>query len=156
MTQTLARLNFFASGIILMGAVMSCIFLTQVAVWMVDTSPPFEMLRYTLPPVAPGMWTTLKAKVKRNLDRNCSVDFNRYFFDSNGERFDISTNQHMNASAVRELDNQRPGELLFQFQVPYTAAHGPATLVTSLDYVCNPLHTLHPIQIIMVNQMEIL
>lgn len=154
--EIMKRVNFFVSGIFLVGIAMLGAFLIQLGVWAADTRVPFQLLAYKVSSVAPGQLAVLDAVVKRDLNRKCSADFSRYFFDSNNTRFDITQGvQHMNSATIEDLDSRNPGELRFLFRVPAEAAPGKGTLVTDLTYMCNPLHLVWPIQYLMKVDMEV-
>lgn len=149
MKLTIERLNFFASGMIVLGGLLSVVFALQAVVWYFDDEVPFEVIGYTPSIGSPGEDVVILVRVKRDVQRNCSVDFSRYFYDSRGTRFDTSEGErHMNASAIAQMDAANPGILQYTFRIPEAASLGTGKIITSLDYVCNPLHKMYPIQVL--------
>lgn len=129
----------------------------QMIAWSVDYMPPFALLEYTATPARPGEMTSIDAKVRRDLDRRCSVAFSRAFFDSVGTRFDLTDGvQTMNAFALEAVNKMNPGKLLLKFQIPVGALPGTGVIMTTLDYTCNPLQQFRPIPLITSIKVEVL
>ena len=59
--------------------------LVCVLIWIgamaLDRAPPFKPLSYWTNQPKPGGTLVVRAKVQRDLDRECSVTFSRYLFD---------------------------------------------------------------------------
>ncbi len=156
-SEYMKRLNFFVSGVILIGGFLSSIFLLQLAAWSMESNPPFTLLAYDVRSAKAGHNAMVIARVIRDMKRNCSADFSRFFYDANGARFDLSEgSKHMNIAAIATMERTTPGILQFTFQVPEGAAIGTGKIVTSLDYVCNPWHLMWPIQVVTEFQVEVL
>ena len=111
-----------------------------------DREPPFAVLSVEPATAYPGEFVTIKAKVERQADRNCSAEFARYIFDAQGTRYDISTGT-ASAELVSRMERADPGVLKVSVLVPPSAAPGKAHLVTVLDYACNRTHRIAPIQV---------
>jgi len=123
-------------------------FAVVLACWAVDREPPFAI---TGPVVAtdakPGGTATFVMPVRRDLDRECSVQFYRFLIDGNRYRHDQAA-MIMSASAVRAMDERMtPGWLRMTVHIPENAAPGSAMVVTNLSYQCNPLQRWWPIQV---------
>lgn len=123
---------------------------------MLDTKPPFRLLDYTATPTHPGGYSQINANVRRELDRGCSVKFNRYLFDSRGFRFDLGTEQEMSGPAISRLAAITPDALRIAVPFPKGIATGPARFMTDLRYVCNPIHRWRPITVQMEMIVEVL
>ena len=104
-----------------------------------DREPPFKLLSYWTNQPKPGGALVVRAKVQRDLDRECSVTFSRYLFDRFGSRHEASGPQLMTAQGLRDMDALAPGELNVQVPVPVYFPPGPARLTTVLEYHCNAL-----------------
>ena len=142
--------------LIYLGAV--CVLLAgfQVLRWSLDYMPPFALFDYTSNPAKPGEVLTIKANVRRDLDRRCSVHYSRSFFDSLGTRFDMTSEQFMNAGALDELNKKMPDKLVLTLAVPRYAAAGKGVVMVVLDYKCNPLQAHYPISMILMMNVEVL
>lgn len=126
------------------------------ATWAIDRSPPFKLLSYSVFNGRPGDSVLMIATVKRDLNKACSVTFSRYLFDHKGVRTDLSGIQYMTASALSQMDKANPNKLLLAIKLPVDIAPGPAKLVTSLEYVCNPIQRIWPLDVLLEMDMEIL
>jgi hypothetical protein len=100
---------------------------------------------------------TVRAKVQRDLERDCYVTFSRYLFDRNGTRHENTGPQVMTAQAIRNMDAMAPDELNVQMLVPANFPPGPGSMTTVLEYRCNPLqHVVRPIPVEMNIPFEVL
>lgn len=122
----------------------------QIAFWAFDREPPFEVLSSEITSAEPGRVVVLKQVVRREPERRCSADFTRSIYDSTGARFDLEGANFATAKTIDALEKFSPGGLTLAVIVPVGAQLGPATLVTTLRYRCNPLHALWPIDVIAV------
>lgn len=142
------------SGLIVLIALAGLI---QAAVWALDNQPPTRMLGAEVPPVFAGDTVIVTEKVERDKDRPCGARHTRILFDSIGTPFDIQGGaQTTNAAAREKRAALSPGKLTFTVKVPPEAASGPATIVTTMQYTCNPLHQLFPIEAVTIVNLEIL
>lgn len=137
------------------------IILLAVAGWVVamaiDREPPFHLLGYQTNQPRPGGVLVVRAQVKRDLERECSVAFSRYLFDHFGSRHEASGPQMMTPQALRSMDALAPGQLNVQVAIPINFPPGPATMNTVLEYRCNALQDiLRPIGVEMVIPFEVL
>lgn len=129
----------------------------QIIAWSLDYQPPFALLEYSAKAARPGEMTVVDAKVRRELHRRCSVTFSRVFFDSVGARFELTDGvQMMNALALDAFNKISPERLLLKFPIPEGASPGPGSVMTTLDYVCNPVHQWHPIPVVFTMKVEVL
>jgi hypothetical protein len=134
--------------------------LVGVLVWIgamaFDREPPFKLLSYWTNQPKPGGTLVVRAKVQRDLDRECSVTSSRYLFDKVGARHEASGQQMMTPQALRNMDALAPGELNLQVPIPLSFPPGPATLTTVLEYRCNPLQDIaRPIPVEMSVPFEV-
>lgn len=132
---------------------LSVVFLVT---WAFDRRAPFRVVGYDPIVAKRGESAAIRADVRRDMRRDCSVSFTRFLYDSKGVRFDIGDVREMSAATIRELNSRSPNELKFAVQMPPKMAAGEAELVTELKYVCNPLHVAWPIVLLMKNKIEVL
>ena len=130
-------------------------------IWIVamalDREPPFKLLSYWTNQPKPGGTLVVRAKVHRDLDRECSVVFSRYLFDRVGARHEASGPQMMTPQALRSIDALAPGELNMQVPIPINFPPGPAVLTSVLEYRCNALQdVLRPIGVELNMAFEVL
>lgn len=83
----------------------------QVAWWALDRRPPFETISVTAQPVRPGGILLIDGKVRRDLDRDCSIVASRYMLDARGTRHEIMGLTTMTPEALRKMDAAAPGEV---------------------------------------------
>ncbi len=122
--------------------------LVQLGVWALDRDPPFELISATTNTPRPGGVLVVEAVVRRDLERDCSVTFSRYLFDSAGFRHESFGPQLMTPYALRAMDAMAPGKLNVRLRVPYEFPVGKGTMTTVLEYRCNPLQdVLRPISV---------
>ena len=131
-----------------------CLWITAMAF---DRAPPFRMHSYWTNQPKPGGTLVVRAKVQRDLDRECSVTFSRYLFDKVGARHEASGPQMMTPQALRNMDALAPNELNLQVPIPINFPPGPAVLTTVLEYRCNALQdVLRPIGVELNMAFEVL
>ena len=129
----------------------------QILVWMADRHPPFEMLSATVNAPRPGEILRLDARVRRDLGRDCAVEFSRYLFDRYSTRYEGAGPQLMTAQGIRDMDAGYPGGLRVNMLVPVGFPPGPARMVTLLQYRCNPLQDImRPIEVVMTVPFEVM
>lgn len=141
------RLLVFAKYIYLLGALLLLMFSVVITVWLFDRTPPFEMYGYTAPSTQKGGMLHVKASVRRDLSRDCSVTFSRALYDKAGRRYWESPEIYVNSDGVREINRQMKGNLELLLEIPASAPSGQTTLVTHLKYICNPVHRIWPIEV---------
>lgn len=157
MTSPLQTVSRIATAVVLAGLLLFAVALGQVLMWGLDRRAPFELDSYTANPARPGDAAIIRASVRRDLSRRCSVTYSRMFFDASGARFDVTMGaQLMNAQALDDLNRRSPDALVLSVTVPPLAAPGMGQLVSVLDYVCNPMHQLYPVAVLMTMDVEVL
>lgn len=120
----------------------------SVAVFAADRDAPFAVLSVEPAFAKPGDVVMLRARVYRDSSRECSAVFSRYVFDASGARHDDpSSPASASAAMIEGMEKRSPGRLTLALTVPDKAAPGPATLVSSLEYRCNKIHRLWPIEV---------
>lgn len=125
--------------------------------WALDYVPPIIIGDYTATPARPGEVTRINASVKRDISRHCTSVFSRLFVDSTGARFELTEGtQIMNALAIEFYNKISPGKLIMRIKIPEAAAPGLGTVLTPVEYSCNPLHLFHPISALLSINVEVL
>lgn len=124
--------------------------------WTLDRTPPFELRGYTIPPTPLGETAHVTASVRRDMTRGCSVSVTRYFVDSQKVKHAVGATTYMTPGALGQMQRDTPDQYRGAFKVPDDAALGEGTLVTALEYRCNPVHAMWPIDYLMEMQMEVL
>lgn len=155
--NAITTLNAFLTTLVVMGAGLCLVFAATLVWWAADRDAPFVMLEYRVAPAKAGTNTTVYAEVRRDLARNCSVNFSRAFYDSKGVRFDLTEGpQLMNRAALEAFDQRSPNILAFNVNIPLGARPGMGAIVTALDYQCNPVHQKWPISMVLNMDVEVL
>lgn len=133
----------------------ACVLLA--AYWAADRTPPLVVRgQVGAISVERGSVAQIELSVQRNVRRNCSVSYHRHLYDADGFRFDLpGSPSGMNAEAIAALERSHPGRLLLLVPIPRKAAPGPVRLVTSMQFVCNPLHYLWPIPMLVEVPLQI-
>jgi len=130
--------------------------LIPVVWWAFDREPPFHMISATTNTPRPGEILEVRAVVRRDLDRDCSVTFSRYLFDAAGFRHESTGPQIMTPYALKAMDAMAPGKLNVRMRVPTEFPVGKGTFTTVLVYRCNPLQDLfRPIELEMNVPFEV-
>lgn len=124
--------------------------------WALERRPPFELGEYTATPASRGEAVYITASVKRDLTRDCAATFTRYLVDANKVRHDMGGAQYMTATAIQQMDRDTPDSLRMAVRVPADMPVGKATLVTVLEYRCNPVHVLWPIDMVIEMKVKVL
>ena len=120
--------------------------LMSVTWFAADRVPPFAMLSVEPAIGWPGDYLTIQASVKRDATRDCSAEFSRFIFDANGSRYDLGTST-ASADMIKAMEAKRPGKLLVTVKLPESIHPGPAKLTTVLEYRCNKVHRIWPIEV---------
>jgi hypothetical protein len=150
-------INRIMTTITCIGALFCIMFAGQLALWATDRDAPFVMLDYSATPAKAGENTIIRSMVKRDLTRRCSVLFSRSFFDSKGTRFELTEGaQSMNSSSLTAMNQRMPDQLMVGITIPKAAAPGMGSVMTTLDYECNPLHQMYPIPMVLSMNLEVL
>lgn len=137
---------------------LAVIFLASLtAYWAADRTPPLVLKSYTTATGTPGQSVVIDATVKRDLSRSCSSVFNRTFFDAAGARTELTEGSMlMNARALEEVNRISPDHLRFNIKIPVTAVAGEGSVMTVLDYECNPTHIIKPISMVLTMKVLVL
>jgi hypothetical protein len=120
-----------------------------------DREAPFQIISVEPASARSGEYVTIRATVRRDVSRKCAADFSRYIFASNGARFDLGRH-HASPELIQEVAKMNPTGLSVSVMVPEGAETGPARLVTALEYECNKVHALWPIEVTTVLPFTIL
>lgn len=147
MTNDLLRPHRLATKLIYFGLLLLVWPLVTIAFWGLDRKPPLSLVEYTYTHVRQGAQLELHAKVKRDIDKGCSVTYARYILDSTGNRSNESQISYMNSKGMMEMAAKMGRDNLNILYPLTTELHpGPATYIVMLDWQCNPLHAIWPIQ----------
>lgn len=157
-TTLIPRIAYRAVWVVILCGAAAFLGVTlQLSLWWLDNKPPFLLIAYTVSPTERGDLAILRVNVKRDLSRDCSVTYSRMFYDAEGTRTELTPDvQLMTAEAINDLDARTPDKLVITVRVPKEAAKGLGAVVTPLEYVCNPLHQLYPIHLLLRMNLEVL
>lgn len=111
-----------------------------------DRKPPFAILSVEPAIAKAGETVTITAEVWRDQGRNCSVQMSRSVFDARGHRSDYPV-ARFSDQVIDDIERRTPGMLKVSFVVPANAVPGTAELISVLDYRCNRVHALWPIEV---------
>jgi len=129
----------------------------QVVWWALDRSPPFYVDSYTVAPVHQGGTLVIDAKVRRDIERGCSVTLANNLYDSSGARHVLEPSVRFTPGDLAALERKTPGRMVRRVQLPDPVPVGPASFVSSMSYECNPLQEiLHPIDVQVEFAFEVL
>lgn len=147
----MATLDRLANRLVFIGLAFLVIPLAVFCMWSVDRKPPFELVSYNDITVVPGSSLVAHEVVRRDVERNCSVSFARYTMDSRKVKGNESPTTFMNARAITNLSlTMGLDHLDITYPISDDMPVGQASLITVLDYRCNPLHMIWPIQVVTV------
>lgn len=124
--------------------------------WALDRTPPFVLNSYTVFNASAGQTAFINAVVERNTGRNCNVTFTRYLIDAQRIRHDIGGTQYMTSAALHQMERDMPDSLRLAVKLPADMPTGPANLVTALEYRCNPVHGVYPMDVLLEMALEVL
>ena len=125
------------------------VFTLIVTAWMfTDRDAPFAVLSVEPAAARPGELVTIRANVRRDVHRKCSVSFSRAIFDRHGTRVEDLGGNVFTAGMIEELERRTPGRLAVRIRVPADMEPGQGELVSSLEYTCNRTHVLLPIPVV--------
>jgi hypothetical protein len=149
------KLTDIATQTVALAQVMIATAILVFAWGMMDREPPFTLLSVSPAAAKPGEMVTIKAKVRRDLDRQCDAEFSRYMFaltpgpDLGGPietRFVLGTSIAPH-SMIAMMEKTWPMGLVISERVPETVLAGPAKITADISYVCNKGHRLWPITV---------
>ena len=146
--DVLLRLSWLPS-VVLLAAL--CIVVVQAA----DRQEPFHIISVEPAFAKPGEVVTIRARVWRDTSRNCSAVMSRSVFDAQHVRWDYPLTRFSDAMIDR-MESAAPGELRVSVVVPSSASAGTAQLVSVLEYRCNRVHALWPIEVTTVMPFTVL
>jgi hypothetical protein len=133
-----------------------CYLIGHLAYWASDTYVPFRTKGPATQTVAtPGKKVKIEVPIERDITKKCSVLFSRYMYDSQGTYHDLMATRFQSYNGILKLHQINPNTVKFSFQVPEDASEGPATVVTQLAYMCNPLQAVWPMDYDMVIKIHI-
>ena len=118
----------------------------QIAVWSIDRDPTFKITSVEPQFGIAGAPVVLTAGVQRDISRRCDANLTRYLVDNTGARWEIDGPVHLSYWAILSAQKRSPGHITVALNIPSDAAPGPATLISSVENHCNPLHRLWPIE----------
>jgi hypothetical protein len=121
-----------------------------------DREAPFQIISVEPAEARAGDVVTIRATVRRDVSRKCAADFSRYIFTNNGARFDLGKPTHASPEMIEDMERRNPHRLSVSVLVPEGAQAGPARLITALEYECNKVHALWPIEVTTVLPFTIL
>lgn len=147
----------YATLALLFGLTMFFSASVQLVTWGLDRRVPFELINYHVNEAQAGDAIIIRGNVKRDLSRSCTLMYSRVFYDSTGARFELTKEpQLMTAGALADLNERLPDTLLLNITVPPLAAPGAAAVVSALQYECNPVHKLYPLNMLVTFNVTVL
>ncbi len=131
--------------------------MVQVIWWAMDRSPPFRVDAVRVTNAQRGGLVHIDAEVFRDMRRECGVTVSTHLYDSTGARFTIDATSIISSAGIAALERKTPGKLRMTIQLPAGVAVGPASMVSSMAYTCNPLQEMmRPIHVQTEFQFEVL
>lgn len=130
---------------------------------MLDRTPPATLIMVEPASARAGEIVTIRAKIKRDLTRECDAEFSRYIFGMTAgnfpqpveARFVLGT-QTASADMIRMMDATWPDGLIVSERLPFELMPGPARLIADITYRCNKGHSLWPITVNMTLPFTVL
>lgn len=150
------KLLYISKVVYIVGAALITFFFLWAGIWALDRRPPFEMYEYTVNQPAPGGTLEVHASVRRDLNRRCSVKYTRVMYDEKGRRFWESPELTMSDKAITEMDVKMNSKLDILVSVPDDAPVGKISLITDLQYNCNPIQAFWPIPVVTTVETKII
>lgn len=137
--DVLLRLSWVPSIVLLIALVL-------VLIQAADRKPPFQILSVEPASAKAGEVVTIRARVWRDKTRNCSVVMSRSVFDAESVRWDYPVARFTD-ELIDRMELATPSELRVSVMVPPSAVVGEAHLVSVLEYRCNRVHSIWPIEV---------
>lgn len=129
----------------------------QIIWWSVDRDPPFRVDAVRVTNARQGGLVHIDAEVFRDVRRECGVTLSTHLYDATGARFTIDSTAIISSAGIAAMERKTPGKLLRTIQLPAGVAVGPASMVSSMAYTCNPLQDVaRPIPVEMNIPFEVL
>lgn len=116
--------------------------IAQVIWWSLDREPPFRVNAVRVTNAPRGGLVHIDAEVLRDVRRECGVTLSTHLYDSTGARFTIDATSIISSAGIAAMERKTPGKQRRTIQLPAGMAVGPATMVSSMAYTCNPLQEL--------------
>ena len=130
---------------------------------VLDRTPPATLISVEPAYARAGEIITIRAKIKRDLTRDCDAEFSRYIFGMTAgnfpqpveARFVLGT-QTASSDMIRMMDRTWPGGLIVSERVPFELLPGSARLIADITYRCNKGHSIWPVTVNMTLPFEVL
>ncbi|MBP9714799.1 MAG: hypothetical protein KBD60_14125 [Sterolibacterium sp.] len=149
-TQLLERMMWF-------WIILLVVSIGQIIWWSIDRDPPFRVDAVRVTNARQGGLVHIDAEVFRDVRRDCGVTLSSHIYDSTGVQFVLDGSTMISSSGISELERKSPGKLRRTVKLPDGVAVGPASIVSSMTYTCNPMQEiLRPIQVQTEFQFEVL
>ena len=116
--------------------------IAQVIWWSLDREPPFRVNAVRVTNAPRGGLVHIDAEVLRDVRRECGVTLSTHLYDATGAGFTIDSTTIISSAGIAAMERKTPGKLLRTIQLPAGVAVGPASMVSSMAYTCNPLQEL--------------
>ena len=156
MTMFPEAVHRLANALTLIGAALFFPSLLLTGYWSFDRHAPFELLDYKAGRGKPGDTIVIYGNVRRDVERHCSVTYSRHFYDSTGASYELTQGpQLMSSAALDELNRINPDTIRLAIQIPKAAAPGRGKVLVSLEYTCNAVHKLWPIEVLTTMDVEV-
>lgn len=120
-------------------------------VWgLMDRAPPFTLVSVSPAAARPGEIVTIRAVVRREIDRGCDAEFSRYMFAMTGgpggvdtveTRFVLGTSIAPH-NMIAMMERSWPNGLVISERIPESVVPGPAKITADINYYCNKAHRL--------------
>lgn len=146
--EWLVRLSWLPSLVLMCALIL-------IVIQAADRKEPFHVLSVEPASARPGERVTIRAKVVRDTSRNCSATMARSVFDAAEVRFDYPLHKVPDA-VIDQMEKATPGQLAISIMIPHGAASGVAQLVSALEYRCNRVHAIWPIEVVTVMPFTVL
>jgi hypothetical protein len=129
------------------GAFMLAIFLVAAIKWSGEDTAPFALLNYEAPAFVVGQNLVVKADVRRDVSRSCSFRSTKTLYDGHGVKLVEYPELRLSASTLHSRTLMFKDKLSLSVPTPEGMSPGPVVLKVLLEYECNPLHRVWPIQV---------
>ena len=130
---------------------------------VLDRTPPATLVSVEPASARAGEVVTIRARVNRDLSRDCDAEFSRYIFGLTAGQFPqpvearfVLGTQTASSAMIRMMDKTWPGGLVVSERVPLELMPGPARLVADITYRCNKGHILAPVLVSMTLPFTVL
>lgn len=115
--------------------------------WLaLDRDPPFAVISVAPAEARAGEYVTITARVWRDTTRRCSANISRYLYTENGARYDMGSS-FATVQFIEDLESRSPGILKVLVLLPTTISPGAAELISAIEYRCNSVHRIWPIEV---------